>query len=90
MGVPTKQELEQALATAVQMREQNTDENHLAKALLNLNYRLHTLEKVMDRAKLFLHSGLAAEEHAALQKAIDQAERAATRAGDEHQDFGLE
>jgi len=90
MGVPSKEELEQALKEAVRMRESSEDPHHLAKAILNLNYRIHLLETVLSKAKLFLHSGLAAEEHSALEVAIKQAERAAEPSGSDRKDFGLE
>ena len=39
MGMPTEAELREALAEAARMREQGEDRHHLAKALLNLEYR---------------------------------------------------
>jgi len=90
MGVPSKEELAAALAEAVRLRESGNDEHHLAKTVLNLNYRNHQLEKVMACAKHFLHSGLASEEHTALVKSIEEAEQANRQAGYERQDFGLE
>ena len=91
MGVPTKAEMEQALAEAIRMREQGKDEHHLAKVLLNLNYRFHLMEDAIAAAKHFLHSGLAPHEHARLVKAIAAVENAGQRSGGEREgDFGLE
>ena len=44
MGVPTKEELEQALSEAARMREHGEDPHHLAKVVLNHNYRIEQLE----------------------------------------------
>ena len=90
MGTPTAEELAQALAEAARMRERGEDEHHIAKALLNLNYRLHGLEKVRSAARHFLHSGLAPHEHAELVKAIEAADKAAEPSGTAHEEFGLE
>jgi len=72
MGKPTSEELQQALNEAARMREQNQDPYFLAKSLLNLNYRLGFLEKVMHAAELYLR-GEGAQEHAALRRAIEKA-----------------
>ncbi|MFM7272782.1 MAG: hypothetical protein ACKO4A_02865 [Gammaproteobacteria bacterium] len=91
MGVPSKAETEQALAEAIRMREQGQDEHHLAKVLLNLNYRFHLMEDAIAAAKHFLHSGLAPHEHARLVKAIAAVESAGQRpATEKRKDFGLE
>lgn len=82
MGKPTAAELETALLHAVQLREQGEDIYYIAKALLNLNYRLKFLEEVLDKVKLYLHSGEGAVEHALLIKAIEEAERASMAAGE--------
>jgi len=89
MGVPTSQELEQALTTAAIMREQGNDPDFIAKSLLNLNYQHHLLEKVLQLSKLYLHSGQGSHEHSLLLKAIEEAEQAATPTTD-HDDFGLD
>jgi len=90
MSVPSKQELEQALAEAARMREAGIDEHHVAKVLLNHNYRIQLLQHVLDAARHFLHSGLAPHEHAELERAIAAAEKAATPPGQEPEGFGLE
>ena len=90
MGKPTKSELAVALAEAARMRERAEDEHYVAKALLSHNYRIHVLERVLDAAKHYLHSGLAPFEHAELVKAITAADKAANPAGAAGEDFGLE
>ena len=72
MGKPTEQELKEALETAAQMREHSDDPHHVAKALLNLNYRMGYMEKVLHAAELYLR-GMGEHEHTMLQKAINEA-----------------
>ena len=86
MGKPTPEELNTALQHAVQMREKGEDLYFMAKALLNLNYRLKYLEDVLDKAKLYLHSGEAAVEHGILLNAIEAAEKASMAPGDEDEE----
>lgn len=76
MGKPTSDELHEALATAARMRETGTDEHHLAKALLNMNYRMRYLERVLEAAEYFLLTGMDAHKQTALQMAIDEARKA--------------
>jgi len=83
MGKPTTEELEKALNHAVQLREQGEDYYFMAKSLLNLNYRIKFLEEVMDKAKLYLHSGEAAVEHGLLVNAIEEAEKASMGPGEQ-------
>ncbi|MEW6647394.1 MAG: hypothetical protein AB1450_09365 [Pseudomonadota bacterium] len=91
MGMPTEQELKEALAEAGRMREQGDDPHHIAKALLNLNYRVKSLEKVLEAAELFYRSGQSVTEHQRLKKAIAEAHAATERsAGMERESFGLE
>lgn len=91
MGMPTDQELKQALAEAGRMREQGEDPHHIAKALLNLNYRVKSLEKVLEAAELFYRSGQSVTEHQRLRKAIADAHAAVERSGAiEPGCFGLE
>ena len=87
MGRPTGEELEIALAQAIQLREQGEDTHHMAKALLNLNYRMKFMEDVLDKADLYLHSGEGAKEHADLVRAIERANLAARAAGEEDEDI---
>lgn len=76
MGVPTDEELKTALDEAARMREQGEDPFHIAKTLLNHNYRLDLLEKVLHSAELYLHSGHGNSEHARLMRAIETAKNA--------------
>ena len=63
MGKPTQEELQIALAEAARMREQSEDPHFIAKALLNLNYRIKYLEDIMRAAELYTHSGMGSSEH---------------------------
>jgi len=79
MGKPTEEELQQALAVAKYMRESGQDPYCLAKALLNLNYRVGYLEQVMQAAVSYLRSGLAEREHTRLVHAIEAVKRVEAR-----------
>jgi hypothetical protein len=90
MGKPTEEQFEDALREAARMREHGEDPHFVAKSLLNLNYRFRHLERVLQAARQYLHSGQASHEHGQLVHAIDQALEAESRsAGDEPEDFGL-
>jgi hypothetical protein len=90
MGMPSEEELEQALTEAGRMREQGDDPHHIAKALLNLNYQNEQLKHVLAAVELFLNSGMAVTEHQKLKKAIASARHAIDRSrGIEHESFGL-
>lgn len=90
MGVPTKDELQEALEEAARMREHDEDPHHLAKTLLNHHYQLQKLEKVIHAAELYMHSGHAGTEHAALIRAIEAAKKAKSDSNDHGElDFGL-
>lgn len=86
MAKPTPEEFKTALQHAAQMREQGEDIFFIAKALLNLNYRVKYLEEVMDKTKLYLHSGEAAVEHGLLVNAIEAAEKASLGPGEEDEE----
>lgn len=90
MGVPTKEELDIALNEAARMREQGDDPYHLGKALLNHNYRIELLEKVLQAAELYLHSGQGSHEHSQLLRAIEAAKKSGSDA-ESHDvlDYGL-
>jgi hypothetical protein len=75
MGVPTTEELQAALKEAARMREAGEDDHHLAKVLLNHNYRIRVLEKVLFAAELFIRSGQAGHEHTELVRAIEAAKK---------------
>lgn len=90
MGMPTEEELKQALAEAARMREQGNDPQHVAKALLNMNYRLHQFEAVANAAELFFRSGMAVQEQQKLKVAMEKARVAIDRtAGREEDELGL-
>jgi len=87
MGKPTEKELEQAILKAQEMREHGEDPDHVAKALLSLNYRYNEWQKVIKSLKLYMHSGNSTTEHQRLVKALQAAEKMEQ----EHEtDFGLE
>lgn len=90
MTMPTKEELETALAEACRMREEQDDPHFIAKALLNMKYQKEQLEHVLNAAELYFRSGMAVTEHQKLKKAIDTARTAIERTGAiEHEHFGL-
>ena len=83
MSRPTAEELAEALAEAGRMREHDEDPHHVAKALLNHNYRIQYMEAVLEAAKHYLHSGNGPHEHTVLLKAIDKADAANRMLGTE-------
>ena len=87
MGIPTDEELSQALRKAGEMREKGEDPDFIAKSLLSLNYRYELQSQVIDAVKLYLHSGHGATEHALLVKALEKAESASNKDG--QKPFGL-
>jgi hypothetical protein len=90
MGVPTKEELDIALQEAARMREQGDDPCHLGKVLLNHNYRLELMQKVLEAAELYLHSGHGSHEHSQLLRAIEAAKKAGmTTSNHDQLDYGL-
>lgn len=90
MSMPTKEELEHALAEAGRMRELGEDPHYLAKVLLNLNFQNEQLRHVLAVAELFINSGMAVTEHQKLKRAIADARKAINRTGAiEHESFGL-
>ena len=89
MGKPTDEELKQALAEAGRMRESGNDPHHIAKALLNLNYRMEYMEKVLEAAEYYLR-GEDAHAHTVLEKAIATArEEDRHTAGADAEQMGL-
>ena len=90
MGKPTREQYEEALQEAGRMREHGEDPHFIAKSLLNLEYRYKYLERVLQAARRYLHSGQGIEEHRKLVRCIDDALEAESRtAGEEPEDFGL-
>ena len=84
MGKPTETERQQAMATAIKMRETGNDPDFVAKSLLNLNYRVQKLERVMTATRRYLHAGQSTSDHLHLIQALQAAEE--TRAGPEDRD----
>ena len=90
MGVPTAEELQTALQEAGRMREQGEDPHHIAKTLLNHNYRILKLEKVMHAAEMYFRSGNASREHTELVQAIEAAKYSSSNTADHDSlDYGL-
>ncbi|WP_163831626.1 hypothetical protein [Spartinivicinus ruber] len=71
----TKPELNRALIKATEMWEKGDDRDYLAKSLLYHNQLVKTLDTVYKAAKLYLHSGNSAKEHAQLIRAIEKVEQ---------------
>lgn len=74
MGRPTKEELAAALAEAGRMREQGEDPHHIAKSLLNHDYRLKYLAQLYEQVQHYLHSGQSSTEHSKLTKLLEKIE----------------
>ncbi|WP_421864291.1 hypothetical protein [Motiliproteus sp.] len=72
MGKPTEQQLETALAVAVDMREREHDPHFVAKSLLNCHYRLEHLEQLLKLTEQYLHAGQNEQQHAHLLVAIEK------------------
>lgn len=83
MGKPTKEELTVALAEAGRMREQGKDEFHIAKCLLNHNYRLKQYEDLYQMVEHYIRSGQSDIEHGKLMRALEK-----IRNEDEHPGSG--
>lgn len=90
MGKPTEAQLQDALDTAISMRENGHDPHFVAKALLNTNYRLEHLEQVFLLVRDYLR-GQDELVHAHLVKAIEHYLELEQRTDpDDHQRFGLD
>ena len=89
MGTPNKEELNQALRCAIDMREHSEDPNFIAKSLLNHHYRLKKAEHVIDAVKLYLRTGCATTEHAKMIKALESYGNIDHDSAD-YSDFGLD
>ncbi|NPU91587.1 MAG: hypothetical protein HPY82_06705 [Gammaproteobacteria bacterium] len=83
MGKPSKEELTVALAEAGRMREQGVDEFHIAKCLLNHNYRLKQYEELYLALEHYIRSGQSDIEHGKLMRALEK-----IRKEDEHPGSG--
>lgn len=72
---PSSEELKIALDAANQLREQDTDAQHLAKALLYFVEKAAALEKIAVAADLYINHGEAIQHHTELLRAIEHAKR---------------
>ena len=91
MSKPSQLQLDIALKTAIEMKEQDNDPDFLAKTLLNHHYRLGYLEEVLLAADRYMNHGMAEHESMHLLLCIEKAKEAEYKiAGEEHDDFGLE
>lgn len=91
MPKPTDEELEQALQTAAQMRENDNDPDYLAKCLLSHNFRMKHLEKVLTMADRYFNMGMSETERTQLIRAIDKTRRLESYTSQtEEERFGLE
>ena len=91
MPKPTEEELDTAIKIAIQMRENENDPYFIAKAVLNLNYRIKYLEKVLRSADRYLNMGMSERERTVLLRDIEKAKDAESHtAQQEREDFGLE
>ena len=72
MGKPTKEELEEALAEAGRMREQGEDPHHVAKCLLNHDYRLKQYEQLYELVGHYIRSGQGDVEHGKLMRMLEK------------------
>lgn len=75
--MPTEEQHQHAIAKAWEMRNEDADNDFVAKTLLSHEHRIQKLQAVMDAAGHFLHSGLAGKEHHILEVAIAEAKKAA-------------
>lgn len=66
----TDDELTAAIEQAGLMRESGSDQQYIAKTVLNLNYLVKHLESVYRAAERYLHSGMSSTEHDKLGTAI--------------------
>ena len=85
MPKPTPEQLAIALQEAEHLRLSGTDDKYVGHSLLSLHLRVQVLENVLERTRHFLHAGYAGAEHAALVRAIEQAERQALEGGDDEE-----
>lgn len=77
--------------TAIQVREKRIYPFFLAKSLLNHNYRIGYLEKVLKAADRYLNRGMADSERVALLKSIEKAKDAESHTAQQVlESFGLE
>jgi len=89
MGTPTDKEFQQALSKATEMRAQRNDPDFISKSLLSLNDRVASYERVINAAKLYLHSGQNTTEHARLVRALQEFDNLEQSSSDDTP-FGLD
>lgn len=91
MSIPTRQEMDTALAEAERLRDQEIDVSHLGKCLLYLSRRDEVLERLLTAVEHYLNSGHAQLEHGRLIQAVDAARHQMWQESrNETPDFGLE
>ena len=91
MPKPTPEEMETALNMAKQMRDRDIDPFFIAKALLNLNYRIEFLQEVLRTADRYINMGMSEQERSHLIRAIEKARSADDYTShNERSRFGLE
>lgn len=91
MPKPTDEELELALQTAAEMRENDDDPNKLAKCLLSHNFRIKNLEEVLSIADRYFNMGMSERERTNLIRAIEKVKNLESHTSQTEQErFGLE
>ena len=91
MPKPTDDELELALRTAAEMRENNDDPHKLAKCLLSHNFRIKNLEEVLSIADRYFNMGMSERERTSLIRAIEKAKNLESYTSQTEQErFGLD
>ena len=90
MSKPSNEELERALETAKQMREQENDSDFVAKSFLNCHFQSTYLLQVLHAAEHYINSGLGEREHTRLIQAISKARKIDEFSAKQgHRDLGL-
>lgn len=91
MSKPTPEQLRLALTEAVRLRESGEDHHYLGKSLLNLNYRIDILEKVLEASDRYLHFGEDIHARAHLLKTLETAKTLLARSqnSDSEENMGL-
>ena len=91
MSKPTDNELHTALQKAIELKEQGTDPDFIAKSLLNLQFRMRYYEELAQIADRYINMGMADHERMLLRKAIEKVKEIEARTAKlEIEDFGLE
>ncbi|MEJ1402385.1 MAG: hypothetical protein RPU73_00690, partial [Candidatus Sedimenticola sp. (ex Thyasira tokunagai)] len=69
---PDKNQLDDALKTAEELRDLGVDRHHLGRSLLYMQRRNKLLEELLDHVELYLQFGLPVDEHAKLEKLLER------------------